>query len=115
MKKFTKGLLFGAAVGTVTGLLSAPRSGKETRKKLTDEIEEYIELKNEITEGIENVENNTENLKATATVLLPVFMEGIKQDIANFRFQADPRIAQIKEQLIKISEALPEMPEETKK
>ena len=39
IKNFFKGLLFGAAAGTVGGLLFAPRSGNETRKKLIEELE----------------------------------------------------------------------------
>ena len=33
IKNFLKGLVFGAAVGATSGLLFAPRSGNETRKK----------------------------------------------------------------------------------
>ena len=40
IKNFFKGLLFGAAAGTVGGLLFAPRSGNETRKKLIEELED---------------------------------------------------------------------------
>lgn len=45
MKKFIKGLFFGAAAGTIGGLLAAPRSGKETRQHLINELEDYRSLK----------------------------------------------------------------------
>ena len=35
--KVVSGFLIGAAVGTATGLLLAPRSGKKTRMKIKDE------------------------------------------------------------------------------
>ena len=34
--KFFLGALFGAAVGAIAGILTAPKSGKETRKDLKD-------------------------------------------------------------------------------
>ena len=43
---FATGVLFGAAIGTVTGLIVAPRTGKETRKlikKSADALPEIAE------------------------------------------------------------------------
>ena len=43
---FIGGVLLGAAVGTITGLLMAPRTGKETRqflKKSADALPELAE------------------------------------------------------------------------
>ncbi|MCQ4504575.1 YtxH domain-containing protein, partial [Vibrio parahaemolyticus] len=34
IKNFLKGIVFGTTVGAISGLLFAPRSGNETRKKL---------------------------------------------------------------------------------
>jgi gas vesicle protein len=113
MKKFTKGLLFGAAVGTIGGLLAAPRSGKDTRQKIIEEIEEYTYLKDEVTDNWEEVQTATEQLKETANTLVPAFIDDLKQEIADFRFQAEPRIAQIKEQIAKISANIPEMSQKT--
>jgi gas vesicle protein len=39
-KKFGLGILIGAAAGVVTGLLTAPKSGKETRKDLKNKAGE---------------------------------------------------------------------------
>ncbi|MGK0551163.1 YtxH domain-containing protein [Enterococcus faecalis] len=114
MKKFTKGLLFGAAAGAIGGLLAAPRSGKETRKKVIEEIEEFTYLKNEVSGHRQEVQAATERLKATANALLPPFIEGVKQDLTDFQFQAEPRIQQIKEQIAKINAQLPELPKENK-
>jgi gas vesicle protein len=38
--KFMEGLLFGAALGYVAGLLSAPKSGNEMRRELADGSED---------------------------------------------------------------------------
>ena len=41
---FTAGVLFGAAIGTVTGLLVAPRTGKESRKLIRKSAEALPEI-----------------------------------------------------------------------
>lgn len=43
-KSFAAGVLFGAAIGTVTGLLVAPRTGRETRKLIKKSAEAVPEL-----------------------------------------------------------------------
>ena len=58
MKKFIKGLFFGAAAGTIGGLLAAPRSGKETRQHLINELEDYRSLKNQVTNDWDQVQRN---------------------------------------------------------
>jgi gas vesicle protein len=45
---FTIGLLLGAAVGTITGILIAPRTGKETRQLLKKSADALPELAEDI-------------------------------------------------------------------
>ena len=105
IKNFFKGLLFGAAAGTVGGLLLAPRSGNETRKKLIEELEEATTLTNDFKSAL--IET-----KETAESVIPAFQEAIKKDIEDFKFQAEPRITQINEQVEKLKADLPEYPEQ---
>ena len=51
------------------------------------------------------------NLKETFDTLIPAFKSGVEKDIEEFRFQAEPRIQQIQEQIDKINQALPEVDE----
>lgn len=41
---FATGVLFGAAIGTVTGLIVAPRTGKETRRLIKKSAEAIPEI-----------------------------------------------------------------------
>ena len=73
-KKLALGALFGATVGLITGLLTAPKSGKETRKdikntasKVFSEAEKklkvlYTEINDLVTKG--NVELKKQSGKA---------------------------------------------------
>ena len=108
IKNFFKGLLFGAAAGTVGGLLFAPRSGNETRKKLIEELEEATTLTNDLNNSLDHFKSALIETKETAESVIPAF----KKDIEDFKFQAEPRIAQINEQVEKLTADLPEYPDQ---
>ncbi len=42
--RFASGVLFGAAIGTVTGLLLAPRTGREARQLVKKSVQALPEL-----------------------------------------------------------------------
>jgi len=108
IKNFFKGLLFGAAAGTVGGLLLAPRSGNETRKKLIEELEEATTLTNDLNNSLNHFKSALIETKETAESVIPAFQEAIE----DFKFQAEPRITQINEQVEKLKADLPEYPEQ---
>ncbi|WP_417629557.1 YtxH domain-containing protein [Enterococcus faecalis] len=107
MKKFIKGLFFGAVAGTIGGLLVAPRSGKETRQHLINELEDYRSLKNQVTNDWDQVQRNLGVVEENVP-LATEFSKDLQQEITDFKFQAEPRIAQIKEQIAKITAELPD-------
>ena len=51
--QFVGGLLFGTAIGTVVGLLIAPRSGKETRKFLKKSADALPELAEDLSSSVQ--------------------------------------------------------------
>jgi gas vesicle protein len=61
-KKVAAAFLFGAVVGGVIALLYAPKSGKETRKDISDEINNYMkkasDVKNAIIEKAKKFSND---------------------------------------------------------
>lgn len=111
LKNFVKGLIFGAAAGTVGGLMFAPRSGNETRKKLIEELDEAAELTEELNYSLKHFKSSLAETQQTASTLIPAFKEGINRDIEDFKFQAAPRVEQIKEQSDKLLASLPEIEE----
>ena len=109
MSKFSKGLFFGAIVGAASGLLFAPRSGKATRQKFVDELDEWSVLREDFSDKLDQFKESAQALQATAEIYIEPFIEGINQDIENFKFQTEPRIEQIQEQVEKIQDELPEI------
>lgn len=72
-KKFALGTIFAAIAGYVTGILTAPKSGKETREDIKDtavkvknEAEEKLaQLHKELDELLELAKKNTDHLRGT--------------------------------------------------
>ncbi|MBF8808574.1 MAG: YtxH domain-containing protein [Enterococcus lacertideformus] len=108
IKNFLKGIIFGTTVGAISGLLFAPRSGNETRKKLIAELEEATELTNDLNNSLTHFKQAMLETKETASSVIPAFQESMKKEIDNFKFQAEPRITQIKEQVEKLTNDLPQ-------
>ncbi|MGC6769996.1 YtxH domain-containing protein [Enterococcus sp. LJL128] len=111
MKGFLKGLIFGSVVGGIGGLLLAPRSGKETQEKIIDELDDWKYLTEDFNHKLEGFKSALTDFQVTTETVIPPFVEGLNRDIENFKFQAEPRIEQLQEQLEKIQSELPEMPE----
>ncbi|MGH1832141.1 YtxH domain-containing protein [Enterococcus gilvus] len=110
---FFKGILFGAGLGTLGGLLLAPRKGEETREKLITNTRELVELTDELNDNLAAFRESLVTLKGTFDTLVPAFKSGVEKDVEDFRFQAEPRIQQIQAQLEKINQSLPVMEEKT--
>ncbi|KAF1303373.1 MULTISPECIES: YtxH domain-containing protein [Enterococcus] len=103
LKNFIKGLLFGSSVGAVGGLLLAPRSGNETRKKLAKELEEATDSTLELNESLQHFQRAVVETKRTAMETLPVLQNALQKDIEAYKFQAEPRIKQIQQQVAKLN------------
>lgn len=110
---FFKGILFGAGLGTLGGLLLAPRKGDETREKLITNTRELVLLTDELNDNLADFRESLVTLKGTFDTLVPAFKSGVEKDVEEFRFQAEPRIQQIQAQLDKINQALPQTEEKT--
>ncbi|MEG0550335.1 MAG: YtxH domain-containing protein [Vagococcus sp.] len=101
-KKFVKGLLIGGIVGGSAALLLAPRSGKDTRKKIQDEIDDTLQLIMDIKTSADDVQVNTRQLQSLTETLIPEFIDGTEKSIARFKFKSKYRLEDIKNQLAKI-------------
>ncbi|MBO1308185.1 YtxH domain-containing protein [Enterococcus sp. 669A] len=105
---FFKGLLVGAGLGTVGGLLFAPRKGEETREKLVNDVRDIVQLTDELNDSLTEFRESLVELKTNVDTIVPEFKAGLESDIEDFKFQADPRIKQIQEQVELIQSHLPE-------
>ncbi len=84
--KFAAGTIFGAIVGLAAGILTAPKSGKETRADLKMKAED---MKNKATDVIEDVKDTAtkkaEDIKNKATDVV----EDVKDNALDFKERAE--------------------------
>ena len=88
---FIGGLMIGGAVGTVLGLLVAPRTGKETRKVIKKSADALPELAEDLTASIQLQadrlsESTVENWDGTLARLREAIAAGIEASRATNRF-----------------------------
>lgn len=99
IKNFLKGLLFGSSIGALLGLWFAPDTGDNTRKKLKTQLDEAQVSTDNLTASLHHFKEALETLKKTFTEIFGPLSKDTEKTIEAFKFQVEPRIAQIKEQL----------------
>ena len=109
LKQFTKGLLVGSVIGSVSGLMLAPRSGKDTKKKLTKDLDEASQLTMDLTQSLNKFYFSVNQLKETSEMILPEVIEDLEATFNTFRFQTEPRVKQIVTQTEIISQQVHEL------
>lgn len=109
-----KGLLVGGMIGGTAALLLAPRSGKETRKIMTDEIDDTLQLFYDVKEDSEHVVENATRVQDIVDNLVPQVLEEAEKSIKAFQFKSKYRIDDIKNQLTKIEKEVNEFTESMK-
>jgi gas vesicle protein len=75
--KFAAGILVGAALGAVVGLLWAPRSGRETRGMIKEEVS------NRYYDSLETVQDNLDKTRAQVIDKLDQKSKEIKEAVQN--------------------------------
>jgi gas vesicle protein len=93
---FIGGMMIGSAVGTVIGLLVAPRTGKETRKVLKKSANALPELAEDISTSIQFQadrlsESTLENWEGTLVRLRSAIAAGIEASQETTRFNQSNR------------------------
>jgi len=114
MINFIKGLVFGATVGGAGGLLMAPRSGKETQQMIETYLEDASEATKAFNSSLKNFREAVEKTQQTIEETVPFVKTSLQKDIEAFKFQAEPRIERIHEQMEQIQNHIATLPVQTK-
>ncbi len=101
-KKLVKGLVIGGIIGGSAALLLAPRSGKETRKKIQEDIDDTLQLLMDVKTDADDVKTGTFEVQELAETLIPDLIEGTEKSLERFKFKSQHRLEDIKKQLTKI-------------
>lgn len=107
LKKFFRGLLFGAGVGSIAGLFFAPKKGSATREQLIEDTRGLVQQADELNDVLGDFKSSLQEVLSNVKTVVPEVQKEITDEIEDFKFQAEPRIQQIQEQLNKITSDLP--------
>jgi gas vesicle protein len=77
-QKIAAAFLFGAAIGGAIALLYAPKSGKETRKDISDEINNYVKKAGDVKKKLIDKAKELSHDMVEQT-------EKVRSDVRNFR------------------------------
>lgn len=109
IKNFIKGLLFGSLLGGTLGLLFAPRSGNQTRQKLSLSLEEATRTQEDLNRSLQRFTETAKETQTLVTKMIPELMTGLQKDIEAFQFQAEPRIKRIQKQAEVLNEHIAQL------
>jgi len=80
--KFALGALFGAAAGLVTGILTAPKSGKETREDIKTKAKE---VKVDVTKKVESAASEANEIAEDVKSKAQDFAEDAKTSASDLK------------------------------
>ncbi|AYW47574.1 hypothetical protein C7K38_03795 [Tetragenococcus osmophilus] len=120
IKNFIKGILFGASLGSIGGLLWAPRSGKATQQLLKDYVDEVSGSLDDATASAKELQQSVKNFgqemshtQKTIQETIPTVMTSLQKDVEAFQFQAEPRIERVNEQVEELQTHIASLSEST--
>ncbi|MEJ2595745.1 MAG: YtxH domain-containing protein [bacterium] len=87
---FIAGLVVGGAIGAIAGLLFAPETGEETRKKVAEKSKEWADdmyskfddLKDSVTEVMEDVKKGTAEVMDDVKKGANEVLDDVKKNVA---------------------------------
>lgn len=87
---FITGLVVGGAIGAIAGLLFAPETGEETRKKVADKSKEWADdlhnkfddLKDSVAEVMEDVKKGTAEVMEDVKKGTVEVLDDVKKNVA---------------------------------
>lgn len=107
-KKFALGALFAGVVGFIVGILTAPKSGKETREDLKDSTRIAI---TQAEKDLKAIHTDLQNLLTSASVAIKTTTKQAKKDLQKAIRRAKKSQAKVKTVLSSIHDGQSDDPE----
>ena len=104
-----KSFLFGAiTAGTIT-LLTTSKSGTERIEELQNYIARNKRNFQAVKTNFEETKYQDEYVQELAQTLIPEFIDSIKEDIDDFKFQIEPRLGRLNREITQLNQDLDEL------
>ncbi|ERL66348.1 YtxH domain-containing protein [Schleiferilactobacillus shenzhenensis] len=99
MPKFRTGLFLGVLVGGAYGLFTAKKTGIQQQKETAAYLTEVSDSVKMVSGTVSQLQSALTNLLTQLKTTVPTVQKEVQQNIADFQFQAAPRLKQINETL----------------
>lgn len=103
MANFKSGLLTGAIIGGLYGLLKAPRAGKETRESLKKYLDQTTDDVNDVKFKMDGLTNALKRLSNEGIQSVQEATEEIKISIQHFAEENEPRVRRVNEKITQLT------------
>lgn len=97
--KFLKGFLFGAIIGGTYTLLTAKRSGKETRQQLIQQTKEWTESINDVAQSSIELQQSIQKLVVDGATIVSTFSQELSTILEHYQETATQKVTAIQQQL----------------
>lgn len=109
MSNFKSGLFWGVFFGGLAGLMNAPRSGKETRLKLKNVIDQTTDDVNDVRFKVDNLKVAIQRLQKESVRSSKIISEELQTTLQHFNEETQPRIRRVQESANTLAENLENM------
>lgn len=106
MSNFKSGLFWGAFFGGLAGLMNAPQSGKETRIKLKNFIDQTTDDVNDVRFKVDNLKVAIQRLQNESVKSSKIISEELQTTLQHFNEETQPRLRRVQESADKLVDNL---------
>ncbi len=97
VSNFRSGLFWGAFFGGLAGLMNAPRSGKETREKIKNIIDQTTDDVNDVRFKVDNLKIAIQRLQNESIRSSKIISEELQTTLQHFNEETQPRLRRVQD------------------
>ncbi|WP_428909387.1 YtxH domain-containing protein [Niallia sp. Krafla_26] len=105
-KSYIKGFLTGAFFSGLITLFLTPNSGKETRLKLRDTAESFIDQLSEVQSHLLQIQKDIASATIESKETIRTFMSDLETIIANWKKDISPHQVQLQKEIASLEETI---------
>lgn len=106
MNKFTQGLLFGAFVGGLLGLLNTPHSGKENIRRMKEYVDDNTTATGDLSVSLQGLQRSLSSLSEEGMAVVDTATKDLTASIEEFTQKNKPRIKRVSDRVSQLTEDL---------
>lgn len=109
IKPLFLGFVAGSSAAVIATLLSAPASGKETRKKLSENKETFLSELRDLKEGLISIKESVAAASKESKTGIREFIHDIKLSVTEWKQNTDEHRVEISNELKEIEQTIEEL------